>query len=530
MSGTCTWKDRLPWIIAWGLLILVFAWIISRQLRPQTLFFLEDQALTLAVSQRLLEGEVPLVGPPSHIGGRHLGPLVYYLNALALWFGGGDAYAGMLAAALLNLLSLAVVLLTVSMLVFHRRPLVLFGTGLCLAATRYTDVFRFPWQSHMLFLPVSLLLLSALLVMRHGARFLPLLVLLSGLCIQAHFSSAPLVIFVVLACLILLFRRRDFPPVWGIYRHISGARWNAAWLILAALSWIPLIIYEIRYGGAVSGLISGWGSRSGQSGLYTSLVNLVHFLRLFIFGDWVLWLSPQMRWLALTPPVCAFLFLLYRYCKFADFSGKLFHGVLLACAILYVLILSRDPGPLHIYYLYPLLPIPALLAGCALAGIFSTGPRKLPVAAGCLIAASFLLSLYAAVLNSGHSIWNIHSLQHALEVAQALKQDSGPADSLYIKTHGSVTIMRDSYYFFLGRNYFPLMNYAGTLLEMPSFRTPPVSNRGYVISCPWPASAHLENLKKGLLPEWELAERIAPADCPTCRMCMIFRLNRPQAS
>jgi len=177
-----------------------------------------DAAFLELYTLHVTRGVWPL-GPYSQFGWHHPGPLYFYILA-PLYAAGGFRFAAInVGAALINLASLTVLLITIA---FSRsRSLVVWVPAVCaLYVSRLTPMFVSAWNPHVVVLATPALVVVSAAVASGQVSLLPLLVVLGSFCVQTHVVVAPLVI-----SLVTLPARMAWCP-------ISCAGWSSAYVVV----------------------------------------------------------------------------------------------------------------------------------------------------------------------------------------------------------------------------------------------------------------------------------------------------------
>ncbi len=68
-------NSRVSEIVIYSLATLALIAAFCLSFRPERVGFTEDMGLSAAVAESIIDGHSPIIGPPSHTGGRHLGPI-----------------------------------------------------------------------------------------------------------------------------------------------------------------------------------------------------------------------------------------------------------------------------------------------------------------------------------------------------------------------------------------------------------------------------------------------------------------------
>ena len=151
------------------ILFLVFALFCYALLglKPETILFTNDIAVAFAVMQETLSGEIPLLGPASHLGGRHLGPSYFWFLSLLNLFVGSDPYIIVVCLSILKVISL--VLLGYFVSKAFKRSLsewIFIGFLISLLGSNHIEQLRVPWSANYILIPSALTICSCLYVIQ----------------------------------------------------------------------------------------------------------------------------------------------------------------------------------------------------------------------------------------------------------------------------------------------------------------------------------------------------------------------------
>lgn len=191
----------------------------------------------------------PLIGPFSRFGWSHPGPLLYWLLTPVHRLLGGDASAGLAAAAVQN----AVVVVGAGLVarrVAGRRFLVLFGlAAAALAASAGGEVLISTWNPWIALVPFTALLLLTWGVSTADLVLVPWWVAVASYLVQSHVGYAALVAALGLwggaaVAWDLWHRRVEEPTAWPTLRR-RAARLGGISLAVGAVLWVGPIIDQV---------------------------------------------------------------------------------------------------------------------------------------------------------------------------------------------------------------------------------------------------------------------------------------------
>jgi hypothetical protein len=247
-------------VIAPALLLLVAA-VTGRALETETPAIGDYAALELYT--RLAAQGRQLLGPYSRFGFHHPGPAYFYAS-VPLYVLSGERFAGLLlTAALINVVSIAVLLRRVGR---HG------GLAALLAAALVIELFiswRGPawlfsaWNPNLAVLPFGLALVSLAAVAAGDVRALPAAVLAGSFAAQTHLGCLPATIAAFLAAAILLVPpvriSAGLPPPGGMKRAPLVLA-----IVIAAVLWAPPVIEQLSPDGGNLAHILGFSSLPDQ--------------------------------------------------------------------------------------------------------------------------------------------------------------------------------------------------------------------------------------------------------------------------
>lgn len=520
-------------IVCLGALAALACFSVFCQLQPMRILFAEDQALSFAVGSRVAQGELVLLGPPSHIGGRHLGPWLYYLTAAALKLSGGGIEGALKICALLQLTGLALLAALSSCITSGReRWAALVATTAALGIGNYLDVAFSFWHSNLLLIPALITFVAGYLLLAYGAAFLPLYFFAASLTFQLHFSSLPLLAAFGLVWL-CNYRKNECAAGWV---RLLGARPAQAMCVAAgACSWIPALVYETSLGGNVGHVLGGMQQASAHAGLREALGAVKHFIARFFAGGVLVEGTPLPKLMLWGMLAGAVLLLWLAYRRAAPALKRTAWAIVVAL-ILYVLMLQRQAGPLYDYYLYALLPLPALCTGLAVSGALALLRNKDSAGwvRGCagvfILVLLYCCAAFALGARTGpypQARHRVYTLGFARDVAQALREDAQReprVEQFSIVGFNALKLTRDSLYYFLGPAFFSRMHYWERFAEFAPQRAE--GAHAYLVVCPkldWKSMRKLDGV---LAQDWELGEYAAMPGCANCRACLVRRMRK----
>ncbi len=186
------------------------------------------------------DGVVPLLGPPTSIGDVHHGALYYYVLAPAAFLTGGDAPLAVVAT--LTLAGIAAVAVTWWLARAIAGPVAGLVAGLLLAvSTSAVDGSTFIWNPNLIAFSSAVALAGAWRAWSSGRPGWWLVAALgTAVTVQSHVLGVAIVP-IVGALLIADWRRSAGATRPAVTRAAIG------WVAVVALSYLPLVIHELRY-------------------------------------------------------------------------------------------------------------------------------------------------------------------------------------------------------------------------------------------------------------------------------------------
>lgn len=456
-------------------------------LTPETIHFTNDAGISFAVARSLLSGDFPLAGPPSHVGGRHLGPIYYWYVALTLVLTGGHVYGAVLLQTLLKAIALVSSLLLLRRL-FEREKMLwpMAISFLFLISGSYAWPLRVPWHGNFVILPSAFALFATYRVLASGARGIPLFLLAVSLLIQTQLASAPMAFALSAVVFFQLL-------ISGELRVSRLRRWGPSELfifVLLLVSWLPTAVYEAQFDSNLARLFNVHSGHSQNSAGYAaSAVAVAKGLREYTIGALGGSLLSDalvnvLQWCVLIMCVLSAL----HYVRVQSGVRRAFVIALLLILVAYQQMFSFLSPPLHLYYLHSVLPVILLVGGISFGhaasitgklgrGGFMQKLLALPLAFGMSVA------LLSSVVNAYHHTQTLtqayssrwENLKHVETVGRTLAiigNDEGavfkvelPSDSMNLQQ----SLRLNAYYYFSGSGYDFLMDQAPAFIELASF-------------------------------------------------------------
>ena len=518
---------------------------------PGTIHFTNDIATSMTVAELMLAGEPALLGPPSHAGGRHLGPAYYGYVALGHLLAGGDELRSVVWFSVMKLLGAAA--LIVPVLLLSRRssfPFAMATTWLFVAAGRGIDMLRTPWHANYVLLPQALFLATYCLAMRWGWRGVLPCGLFASLLLQSRFTSGPLLAALAIMLLARLLLAPARAPA-GRARPLVGRGAQITYAVLTALSWVPTILFELRHPSNLLKILdvqSGAGAEGaglapalGEVASYW-LKCLVKRSALMPARSWTpeAWADDPLRLVVAAVAIALFLWLAVDYLRRAHAEQRWIFSSLLVGSLAYVPALSLVVPPLYDAYLNETAFLPPVVAGVLTGHAWSLLRAERP---GYVRAAAAAFGIVVAVLAgesavrgfrfvTGNPFGDVGTLAHARQVADVIESDSFGERRRVVYTWGRNYNVGDAYHHLLEGELAHHNAYRNAFVELPSFR--PENGVHPVVFYMLTCRPRAEDLR--VQPPWDSYRRrfgflrherdVSLAACSTCTTCELRRFSQ----
>ncbi|HLM17971.1 MAG TPA: hypothetical protein VK549_09135 [Acidimicrobiia bacterium] len=212
----------------------------------------------------------PLVGPYSHFGWAHPGPLLYEILAVPYRLLGGRT-AGLLVGALL-INALAIVIVVSRLFRTFGLAVAFLGAAVfgMMTWSLGTSLLWYPWNPNLCVLPFAALIVVTWTTARNSRWDLPLLALLGSFVAQTHVAYVPFV--AVLVPLALLGRKRRIVPGDDDRAPLRTRTEILLGGAVLVVLWLPTAIDAIANdGGNVRKILDFWASGKDTAGLRLGL-------------------------------------------------------------------------------------------------------------------------------------------------------------------------------------------------------------------------------------------------------------------
>lgn len=502
-------------------LSIAFFSVVVISLAPGRLAFTQDLALSVVVGKLGAAGDLAILGPPSHRGGRHLGALYYWLVSLADLLSSSDIFGTLAILAVFNSL-------IVFPLLWGRTKLFTCGASVLLFCPAFLFVIRDPWHAHFLILFGVCLVLAALRALEDAERYLPWFLLFSSCLVLTHFSGLPLVAGLGFALIAVFIVRRKIP-------HPSVLL--TAPTLAAVLIWIPSMLgFIFQPDNFATALLSEKASYDFFESLNLIGKLFTHFS--FIDLSWPVELSgtdifSKKIWIG------AFVLLIVSGAmRSPKYLERLF--LLLTPFVFYGMSLFFLSLPFHLYFIYGLIPILPFLWGFVFEEggqvilDFLNGRRSILVLPASLFLVGALLitlirfSETVPVLLT-KPIPRYLSVAAAEQIADAIRKDAG-SQPYEIISAGDVRTAEDSYRAVLGREHYSSILYADRFRELSALTKLSLSqsNLAYLVVCPRPSPKWQQRLDRRIRNKWNEEAKVELGLSVYTKSCTVTRLRRKE--
>lgn len=223
---------------------LVFAHLLltgTLSLTAKNVFFANDQSTDFIVARYAERGIWPLLGPPTHIGGRHLGPIYYWYTIAIAKFAAFDIVSAAQLFSLSKVVAAIIILGCIAAASAGGTAIgSVLGAAIVFLCAQYHHVINVQWHSNYLLFPSAFAFGTALGTVKFPVRFFPFFFVSLALLGLSHLSSAPVVLGLSLSVLLYLYRA-------GALKIALMQRTTALAALLCAALMLPTMFYEITY-------------------------------------------------------------------------------------------------------------------------------------------------------------------------------------------------------------------------------------------------------------------------------------------
>ena len=541
MAQETNTAPRLIKFLLLSALLLLLAIYTFYQHTPENILFTDDIATAFAVSEGALSGEMPLLGPASHLGGRHLGPSYFWFLSLVLIAVGANSYFVVLALSALKLI--AVIFPGYFLSKVLRKPAgewIFVAFLLSLLGSNHIEQLRLPWSANYILVPSALTLVACLLCLlkKNLASFLFFLISAS-LLVQVHLGGIPFVIGLFLVIVVALIKVGSKAQFYDSNKFL-----NLFLIVCFFLIWLPSLLYEFSYSSNLLNIFEAHlkGEHVG-AGINQSISVLLDFFVRQTGYYLPIWESFSINVQIGIKIILALsiIWLTISFYRITFTEMRFFIVALLIGSLFLAISLGSAEAPIHHYYFNTIASVPALLLALivayAITLIITDGTNSLSItqfvnklSASVLIILLSSSSLYGSYKNLKRFLDRAfpieQSLLHAQELNKIINEDNSSKESIRFFSRGKRAAGRNPVYYFLGSEYKPYMQQASYFKELPSFnkKNKTSADVAYAEVCPRYKNKTVLERHPKLKNNWQIEREILIGSCKTCKGCQLVRL------
>lgn len=233
------WREN-QWILLFLLVLLTVGTFLRFYNLRSSLMFQGDQGRDALVVSEVFKNLDPVfIGPVTSIGNMYLGPFYYYFMLPFLWLTYPDPMGPVYAVAALSVLSIGL-LFYVATRLFSRRVAIYSSIFFTLSAAAIT-LSRFSWNPNIAPFFSIIMLWGSYMAWHRHPRYWLLVALAFSLLVQLHYVT-----LLAGAGAGLIFAVQFYRQVKQRRQLLIAA---ALSLLILALSFTPLVLFDIRHGG-----------------------------------------------------------------------------------------------------------------------------------------------------------------------------------------------------------------------------------------------------------------------------------------
>lgn len=514
-----------------GLACLLLVYLALYNLTPETVFFANDQATDFIIAKYAEQGTPPLLGPPSHTGGRHLGPIYYAYVWCIAKLSSFDLFEASLLFALTKIFALGLMLYFLLQMPSNAPPyLVCVSALFIIVAVPNITFLRTQWHSNFLPLTSGLAFCSALGLTLYGSRTIPLIMIGLSALLQTHLSAGPVVLglgIVVFAYCFLSFSKENW------FSLLKSRQFSMA-LTLIFLMWLPTIYFELTQPSNVAKLLSVHGrGTSAKAGFQSALSTAAEFFYSHTLGKTKAFEFGYAGYML----AALWVFSLIHLILYGNRNERWSLAILCLPVMVTILFLSRFKPPLYQHYYNSSIIVPLLLFVLAQVYAYKVVFKGKAPVAFCryalllfiILPALFLPFRVAATLDwySKPRMNKIHTLAHARQIVDFIERHSADTPAL-IYPRMAAKLSSNAYVYLSGTNT-KEMEYRGFFPEIPLFDhfvAPKKYKKSFMLVCPRAFRVTERGLLRGLSKKWALEEEVnIPAEF-LISDCTLYKLRK----
>lgn len=496
-----------------------FLVVVISSISPEKLQFTQDLGLSFAVGDLGTSGELALIGPPSHRGGRHIGAVYYWLVTFSELVGQGDPFWTLKILIGINIICL-------TPLFFRRSSPFILGVSVLLFSSAFLWTIRDPWHSHFV-IGTGILTVHFALRSLKDTRSLPWFLFFGSATVLTHFTAVPLVVGLATGIAVCLLTKRTVPKI---------SELNILPIIATALLWVPSLLGFLLQRENFKTHVSRETFSPSYNDVFSLIISL--FSRFsFINPPWPVTfrgvgILPLSIWIG------SFFLILISSALYSEENRKNLTVLLFPFAFYFISLFFIHP-PLHLYFILGLVPVIAFLWGLAFEEIFRMLatlwgkpsffhlPAVLILISAVTISTIQFLSAIPILINK--PIPRYLSLEAAILLTDAIKRDADGSD-FEIIARGHARTADDGYRALLGRSFYSKMLTADRFVELPTLKNKQrgPSKLAYLVVCPQPNPSWKHRMWKKLRFVWEVDKAIEIKHSPAISECKSYRLKRKE--
>ncbi|MCB9030169.1 MAG: hypothetical protein H6619_03895 [Deltaproteobacteria bacterium] len=517
-------------LVASILFFAVWLYLTFSPISPASLLFTDDGPLSFAIGRLTLQGQIPLLGQPSHFGGRHLGPWYYYLCAVFELISGKDPFVtALLFSALKAITVLSLIWFTANLFPRHKYIYYL-AAAVLLFCGSLTFVISVPWVNHFLIVPSSLTLICTYLCLKNGPSYLPFFLAAASLQVQTFFGSAPMAAVCALTiCAHLYLNFETFEPKKNLTSLLGTA--------LFLLSWVPVLLYEVQFDSNLAKLFARHFEGHQFTAPISDAFRLVSEFLLFYMSGQPIGEHFSIALISIAAAILSLILIKTFYESETPLQYFLI-ACIVSIAFQGISLVNVEP-PLHHFYLNCLIPVVIILSTIVYGSLLSAllAPKKLtlwwitPAVATGLIALVLSPNIHRFKLQYDSVPFSeLESLKHAKEVSSLIDKDNNYNSNFKLILKGEYQSRKAAIYLLAKEIEYARMPYAPYFKELPAFKRKKKKRRSkidsaYLLVCGKNVARKEIAAIKDVSQYWTFERAVDLTSCSTCQKCALNRFS-----
>ena len=474
-----------------------------------------------------------MLGPPSHIGGRHPGPLYYWFVTFVYALSGQDLYISNIIFVICKFVGLFFLFLTLNIITNNskNKKLILIALLIVLLSPLYIKVFRMHWQSNFLFIASSFAFLVTVLFIKYKWQVLGLYIFGLSCLFQSHLSSVPVLAGLGSLGLLVLFFRKNYQILDSKNKVLF---FQVLPLVFTTIIWSPVIYNELFL---TSNFKMVFQLHSDpyitKAGPFLAFSYLIEFFSGFILASKASLVRQELY--AVVFYIVSFISLIFIFLKKQE---RVWHILLFLLPMFFcVLAVSSFRIPIYVHYFNSLIALPVLIFAFIIWNLLvSLEDKNLnsKIKIFPFIILVFFFIIFANNLKKTFTAktfdidQEFYTLAHSKELSEIINKDAaGSKVKLYTRLGSKY--MTNSYYYFLNQNSHRFMEYNKFFRELSAFKKVKRSEREkdlkiYSIICPRPYERDRKNILRNIKKYNKEEYQLDLSECKTCSSCTVSRL------